>query len=138
MKHLTIAILLLTFWAPNLVSQEYQSHFPKEEYQSRWGKIFDHIGDEAIAVIQGAEDPGGFVYPRQTNTFYYLCGVENSYAYLVLDGKNREVTLYLAPNNSRGWERVLTTAINWGQQSKASNRTKSIKRENHLHTLQSG
>jgi Xaa-Pro aminopeptidase len=39
--------------------------------------------------------------PRQTNEFYYLCGIETPHAYLVLDGRNRKVTLYLPPRNER-------------------------------------
>jgi len=102
----TVLVLTLVCLHP-IIAQEYQSHFPPEEFQSRWEKVFNKIGDDAIAIIQGAEDPGGFVYPRQSNTFYYLCGVENSYSYLLLDGKSREVTLFLPVSRNRGWDRVL-------------------------------
>ncbi len=94
--------------SPNF-AQEYQKHFPPEEFQTRWEKVFEKIGENAVAIIQGAADPGGFVYPRQTNTFYYLCGVENSYSYLLLDGKTQEVSLYMPGSRDRGWERVLNT-----------------------------
>ncbi|MBT3241888.1 MAG: M24 family metallopeptidase [Bacteroidetes bacterium] len=108
MKQIFITLASILIVALTSSAQEYQTHFPKEEFQSRWNLVFDHIGDEAIAIVQGAEDPGGFVYPRQTNTFYYLCGVENSYAYLLLDGKTRTVTLFLAPGHSQVRERVLS------------------------------
>ncbi len=91
-KNVALLLLIPAF----LYSQEFQTHFPPEEFQVRREKVFDAIGD-ATAVIQGAPDNGGFVYPRQSNTFYYLCGVENPNSYLVLDGKNRSATLYLAP-----------------------------------------
>jgi len=94
--------------AGQMQAQEYQSHFPPEEFQARWQRIFEKIGDQAQAVLQGTEDPGAFVYPRQNNDFYYLCGVENPDSYLVLDGRTRKVTLYLAPNRSRLWVRVLS------------------------------
>ena len=32
----------------------------------------------------------GFVLPRQTNEFYYLCGVETPHAYLYLDGRTKQ------------------------------------------------
>ena len=39
--------------------------------------------------------------PRQSNEFYYLCGIETPHAYLLLDGRNRKATLYLPPRNQR-------------------------------------
>ena len=33
------------------ISQEYQSFFPPEEFKARWEKVFDKIGDNAIAII---------------------------------------------------------------------------------------
>ena len=108
MKNFSITILLLVAGALPIASQEYQSHFPPEEFQNRREKVYDPIGDKAIAIIQGAAEPGGFVYPRQSNTFFYLCGVENNNSYLLIDGRNRTTTLYLAQNHSRGWDRVLS------------------------------
>lgn len=89
-------LLIITFFPTLLFSQEHQYHFPPEEFQARWEKVFNKIGN-AAAVIQGAPDNGGFIYPRQSNTFYYLCGVENPNSYLVLNGESRTVTLYLTP-----------------------------------------
>ena len=101
-----IRILTIIMLLPILLfSQEYQSHFPPEEFQARWEKVFDGIGD-AAAVIQGAPDHGGFIYPRQSNTFYYLCGVENPNSYLVLRGKSRTVTLYLSPYRTHHEDRT--------------------------------
>ena len=51
---------------------------------------------------QGAPKANGFLVPRQTNEFYYLCGIETPHAYLVLDGRDRKVTLFL-PRATRGW-----------------------------------
>ena len=91
-----------------VLAQEYQTHFPPGEFKARWEKVFDKIRDNAIAIVQGAPDPGGFIYPRQSNTFYYLCGVENLYSYLMLDGRSRKVTLYLSTTRSGGRDRVLS------------------------------
>jgi len=96
--------------ASQIQAQEYQSHFPPVEFQARWQRIFEQIGDQAQAVLQGAEDPGAFVYPRQGNDFYYLCGVENPGAYLVLDGRTRKVTLYL-PSAGRPRRAPLNPAV---------------------------
>jgi Xaa-Pro aminopeptidase len=79
----------------------YQPHFPPEEFKARWQKVFDKVGDRAIAIVQGAPQVGGFIMPRQSNEFYYLCGVETPHSYIVLDGRNRKVTLYLPPRDQR-------------------------------------
>ena len=80
---------------------EYQLDFPPEEFKARWEKVLDRIGDRAAAIVQGLPQTNGFIVPRQSNEFYYLCGIETPHSYLVLDGKARKVTLYLPPANQR-------------------------------------
>ena len=79
----------------------YQTDFPREEFRARWDKVFAKIGDKAAAIVAGAPQVGGFVIPRQSNEFYYLCGVETPGSYILLDGRSRRVTLYLPPRNAR-------------------------------------
>ena len=79
----------------------YQRDFPPEEFGSRWEKVFDKIGGDAVAIVQGAPQTNGFIMPRQSNELYYLCGIETPHAYLLLDGRNRSATLYLPPRNPR-------------------------------------
>ena len=73
----------------------YQADFPKEEFAQRRATIFKKIGDNAIAVVQGAPGTADFNIFRQSNEFYYLSGIETPHAYLLLDGRNRTTTLYL-------------------------------------------
>ena len=82
----------------------YQSDFPPEEFAERRSHIFDQIGDQAVALLQSAPSVEGFSVCRQSNQFYYLCGVEVPHAYLLLDGRNRRTTLYL-PHRDEGRER---------------------------------
>jgi Xaa-Pro aminopeptidase len=82
-------------------AQHYQTDFPPEEFKARWARVFDAIGPEAAAVLQGVSLTNGFTMPRQHNTFYYLCGIETPGAYLLLDGRTRQVTLYLPPQNAQ-------------------------------------
>ena len=99
-KPIALALLL----APALFAASnpwYQTDFPPEEFRARWNKLFDKMGNQAIGVLQGAPLTNGFTMPRQSNDFYYLCGVETPHAYLVLDGRTRKVTLYLPPRNAR-------------------------------------
>ena len=73
----------------------YQTDFPPDEFKARWARIYDQIGDKAVAVVQGVGLTPGFMFPRQHNEFYYLCGVETAGAYLMLDGRSKTATLYL-------------------------------------------
>jgi Xaa-Pro aminopeptidase len=82
-------------------AQHYQTDFPPEEFRARWQKVFERIGGEAVAVLQGMPQTDGFMFPRQYNTFYYLSGIETPGAYMRLDGRTRRVTLYLPPRNER-------------------------------------
>jgi Xaa-Pro aminopeptidase len=72
----------------------YQTDFTAEDFQKRHAKIYEAIGDN-FAIIQGAEYVQGFIVFRQSNTFYYLSGIETPGAYLLLDGKRKKTTLYL-------------------------------------------
>jgi Xaa-Pro aminopeptidase len=97
-----LASMLLAFGSTTLASaQHYQSDFPPEEFRARWSAVFDRIGKDAVAVAQGAPLANGFQYPRQSNSFYYLSGIETPGAYLLLDGRTRRATLYLPPRNER-------------------------------------
>jgi Xaa-Pro aminopeptidase len=93
-----IACLLLSSAAS---AQHYQDDFPPEEFRARWDKLFDRIGDNAVALVQGAPLARGFEYPRQKNSFYYLTGIETPHSYVWLDGRTREVTVFLPPRNEK-------------------------------------
>ena len=84
-------------------NHHYQSDFAKEEFAQRRSKIFDAMGNNAIALIQGASGLPGFSVFRQSNTFYYLTGLESPHAYLLLNGKSRKATIYL-PHRDAGAE----------------------------------
>ena len=82
-------------------AQYYQTDFPAEEFRARHAQVFEKIGDNAVAVVQGVHQTEGFTLPRQHNTFYYLSGIETPGAYLLLDGRTKKVTIYLPPRNPR-------------------------------------
>ena len=95
-----VAILCFCFASVH-TQQNFQIDFPPEEFQQRWDSVYSKIGDNAVAVVQGFSQPNGFVMPRQTNTFYYLSGIETPHAYLLLDGRTKKTTLYLPPANKK-------------------------------------
>jgi Xaa-Pro aminopeptidase len=105
MKRLLATVWLLLFLLPAYALAQtapwYQTDFPPEEFRARWEKVFARIGADGVAVVQGASLTNGFIYPRQSNEFYYLCGVETPGSYLLLDGRRHKVILYLPPRNAR-------------------------------------
>jgi Xaa-Pro aminopeptidase len=99
-----VALLTAFVWtglARPAAAQHYQTDFPPEEFKARWARLFEKIGPDAAAVVQGVSLTNGFGMPRQHNSFYYLCGIETPGAYLMLDARARKVTLYLPPRNAQ-------------------------------------
>jgi Xaa-Pro aminopeptidase len=99
-----VALLAALGWAcavGSAAAQHYQNDFPPDEFKARWAKVFDRIGPDAVAVLQGVSLTNGYTMPRQHNAFYYLCGIETPGSYLLLDGRTRTVTLYLPPQNAQ-------------------------------------
>ena len=90
-------LIILTLASPSQAQDiyHYQTDFSKEELAKRRNTIFDAIGNDALAVVQGASGIPGFSVFRQANTFYYLTGIETPHAYLLMNGKNRSSILYL-------------------------------------------
>ena len=82
----------------------FTTDFPPEEFAARRAKVYDAIGNQAFAVLQGAPSRPDYIRFRQNNDFYYLCGVEVPNAYLILDGASRKTTLLL-PHRNEGRER---------------------------------
>ncbi|HJQ23944.1 MAG TPA: Xaa-Pro peptidase family protein [Blastocatellia bacterium] len=109
MKKLRWLVALALLIAPARVAAQegfspFTTDFPPEEFAARRAKVYDAIGENGIAIIQGAASPAGYTRFRQSNEFYYLCGVEVPHAYLLLDGAARRATLYL-PHRNEGRER---------------------------------
>jgi Xaa-Pro aminopeptidase len=99
---MTLRILLALTLAPSvLFAQPYQTDFPAEDLRARHAQVFEQIGSDAVAVLQGVHQTEGFTFPRQHNSFYYLSGVETPGAYLLLDGRSKRVTIYLPRRNAR-------------------------------------
>jgi Xaa-Pro aminopeptidase len=82
----------------------FATDFPPEEFASRRAGVYDAIGKDAVAILQGAPTAAGYTRFRQSNDFYYLSGIEVANAYLLLDGASRKATLYL-PHRNEGRER---------------------------------
>jgi len=102
----TLLIFLISFHFFSQAQERhyYQTDFSIQDFNKRRSKIFDAIENNGIALIQGARSVDGFEAFRQTNTFYYLTGIETGHAYLLFNGKKKTTTLYL-PHRDTGRER---------------------------------
>ena len=73
---------------------------PKEEFAARRALVMQEIGD-GVVVMQGATETVAYERFRQSNQFFYLTGVEVPRAILVIDGRAKASTLYVAPRDER-------------------------------------
>ncbi len=104
MKKHNLMCLLCIFVMTILVRAQdgvplFTKDFTPEEFAQRRNKVYDTLGANALAIVQGAPKPTGSVGFRQSNEFYYLCGLEVPHAYLLLDGAARRASLYLLHRN---------------------------------------
>lgn len=90
---LTITLLVLCN-IPSHAQPVFNDIFPPAEYAARRARLMEQIG-EGVAVLQGTTERPGEQPLRQSNQFFYLCGVIEPRAILVIDGKAKRTTLYL-------------------------------------------
>jgi len=103
---LSVWLVLLSF-SPIKAQEDiplFTTDFPPQEFAERRAKVFAQLGENGVAILQGAPSPAGYVRFRQSNEFYYLSGIEVPHAYLLLDGAQRTATLFL-PHRNEGRER---------------------------------
>ncbi len=74
--------------------------FPPDEYAVRRARVMAKIGG-GVAIIQGTTERPGEQPLRQANQFFYLSGVVEPRAILVIDGRTKRSRLFLNPRNER-------------------------------------
>jgi len=72
---------------------------PDEEFAARRARVFEAIEPNACALVAGAPALGAYALFRQTNEFFYCCGVETPGAYLLLDAAARTATIFVPDTN---------------------------------------
>lgn len=70
--------------------------FPPEEFAARRAKVIDEIGD-GVAIVLGTTEPPGEMPFRQNNQFFYLTGVTEPRASVIIDGRAKTTTVFLQP-----------------------------------------
>ena len=94
-KNLFFPLICIAVLSTRLSAQPvFTDIFPPEEFAARRVKVMEQIGD-GVAILQGTTERPGEQPFRQSNQFYYLCGVPEPRAILVVDGKTKRSTLYL-------------------------------------------
>jgi len=93
---LTLIALCLSIKAQPVITDI----FPPQEYAARRARVMEKIGD-GVAVIQGTTERPGEQPLRQNNQFFYLCGVIEPRAILLIDGKTKRTTLFVAAGGER-------------------------------------
>ncbi len=93
---------LLSLWPalPLAAQPVFTDVFPPEEYAQRRARVMAKIGD-AVAIIQGTTERPGEQPLRQANQFFYVSGVVEPRAILVIDGRTHRSKLFLNPRNER-------------------------------------
>lgn len=78
----------------------FTSALPPDEFADRRARVMARIGD-GVALLAGATEYPAYVRFRQNNHVFYLTGVEVPRAIVLLDGRTRKTTLFVAPRNER-------------------------------------
>src|SRR5262249_36375787 len=87
--------------------------FPPEEFAARRARVMERIGD-AVAILQGTTERPGEQPLRQNNQFFYLTGVVEPRAIVVLDGRTHRTALCLQPFSARRAQRMFGPGLHPG------------------------
>src|SRR5688572_22892405 len=79
----------------------FTTDFTTQEFAARRAKVYDAIGRDGIALMQGLPSVHSSAVFRQSNEFYYLTGVVVPQALVMLDGAARRTILYLPKQDTR-------------------------------------
>ena len=94
------ALLGFAMALPLVAQPVFTDVFPPDEYAARRARVMAKIGD-AVAILQGTTERPGEQPLRQANQFFYLSGVVEPRAILVIDGRTHRSKLFLNPRNER-------------------------------------
>ena len=87
--------------------------FPPEEFAARRAKLIAQIGD-AVAIVLGTTEPPGEMPFRQNSQFFYLTGVAEPRAIVIIDGRTKKTTLFLTQHSERQDQSMYGPGLNPG------------------------
>jgi Xaa-Pro aminopeptidase len=74
--------------------------FSTEEFAGRRARVLAQIGD-GVAIVLGTTEPPGEVPFRQNSQFFYLTGVAEPRASVILDGRTKKIAVFLQPKTAK-------------------------------------
>jgi Xaa-Pro aminopeptidase len=87
--------------------------FPPEEFAARRAQVMVQIGD-GVAILLGATEPPGELPFRQNSQFFYLTGVTEPRARVIIDGRAKTTTVYLQQRTPRQDQSMYGPGLNPG------------------------
>jgi Xaa-Pro aminopeptidase len=99
--------------------------FPADEFAARRARVMAKIGD-AVAIIQGTTERPGEQPLRQANQFFYVTGVVEPRAILIIDGKTKRSTLFLNARNERREKNMFGPGLYPGEEAAAATGIESV------------
>ena len=117
-KRIVVAAVALSWFAAPSAQPVFTGPdiFPAEEFAARRTRLMERIGD-AVAILQGTTERPGEQPLRQNNQFFYLTGVVEPRAIVVLDGRTRRTMLFLQPFNERREQRMFGPGLHPGAEA---------------------
>jgi Xaa-Pro aminopeptidase len=88
--------------------------FPPAEFALRRARVMERIGG-AVAILQGTTERPGEQALRQNNQFFYLTGVVEPRAIVLIDARTRQTTLFLQPYDERREQRMFGPGLHPGE-----------------------
>ncbi len=98
MKNYILALIFAIACLPAVSQTPSFDAFDKSEYAARRAKLMEKTPD-GLVIIQGAAVRTDYYRFFQGNDFMYLCGLEIPGAILVVDGVNKESTIFFSIND---------------------------------------
>ncbi len=93
-------LLLLLTALPLCAQPVFTDAFPAQEFAAHRNAVMAAIG-QGVAILQGTTERPGEQALRQSNQFFYVSGVVEPRAILIIDGRAKTSTLFLNPYNQR-------------------------------------
>jgi Xaa-Pro aminopeptidase len=90
--------------------------FPNEEFAARRARVMAGIGD-GTAIVLGTSEPPGEVPFRQNSQFFYLTGVVEPRAIVIIDGRSKKTTLFLRAKDDRREQSQFGPALSPGPEA---------------------
>jgi Xaa-Pro aminopeptidase len=109
-------IIFMALAAPSGAQPVFTDVLPPQEYAARRSRVMDKIST-GVAILQGTTERPGEQPLRQNNQFFYVSGVVEPRAILVIDGKTRASTLFLNPGEERREKSMFGPGLDPGEKA---------------------